>query len=70
MSHDIFRILGIPAAAPATVAAKPQPPPLPDDHPCAGCRVLDTHCGVPYCFLPKCNRKIFDKNDEEVPSNA
>ena len=39
----------------------PPLPPLPDDHPCASCCVLDTRSGKPYCFLPKCGKEIYNK---------
>ena len=32
---------------------------LPDEHPCSGCAILETISGVPYCFLPRCDRDIF-----------
>jgi len=32
---------------------------LPTEHPCNNCKILNMHSGVPYCFLPHCNRDIF-----------
>lgn len=38
---------------------RPKIPVLPEKHPCRGCKLLEWDTGVPYCFLPKCNREIF-----------
>ena len=65
MHDEILRRLGIPRCLP------PQPVPclheamqLPDEHPCRGCIVLDTSSGVPHCFLPRCNREIFERLED------
>jgi len=42
---------------------RPQPITLPTDHPCNGCIVLRMDSGVPYCFLPHCNRDIFRQSE-------
>ena len=42
---------------------RPQPITLPTDHPCNGCIVLRMDSGVPYCFLPHCNRNIFKQTE-------
>ena len=46
---------------------EPDPTTLPSDHPCSNCQVLNMHSGVPYCFLPRCNRDIFkEKTDGDI----
>ena len=44
-------------------------PKLPADHPCSGCRILAWDTGVPYCFLPRCNREIFKLVEANADSN-
>ena len=38
--------------------------PLPDDHPCRDCIALRTDCGVPYCFLPRCDKETFNRKED------
>ena len=44
-----------------TVAVEP----LPDDHPCCDCTALRTDSGVPYCFLPRCDKEIFKLSEDD-----
>ena len=39
--------------------------PLPDDHPCCDCTALRTDSGVPYCFLPRCDKEIFKLSEDD-----
>ena len=43
---------------------------LPEDHPCSGCAILETITGVPYCFLPRCDRDIFQIKREDLRTEA
>lgn len=52
----------IPTCVPKHSApSHPEPTVLPDDHPCHNCPVIDMSSSVPYCFLPGCLRKEFEK---------
>lgn len=45
---------------------RPSHPRLPKDHPCHSCKLLEWHTGVPYCFLPRCDREIFKTDGRDV----
>lgn len=47
-----------------TKPAQPQKSIVPPDHPCYGCIILNSESGVPYCFLPRCDREIFKPKGE------
>jgi len=62
MHNEFFRFLGIRRSIPPRPVPCPaEPMQLLDEHPCRGCLVLRVDCGVPYCFLPRCNREIFER---------
>lgn len=66
MNRYQLKHLGISTSTPQLESGKVRyvPPPLPAEHPCYGCVVLTVNGGVPYCFLPRCDREIFEQLED------
>jgi len=69
MCKELLETYGIKAAM-MMLEFDDESPPLPNDHPCATCCVLDTRSGKPYCFLPKCGKEIYNKTGENDDERA
>ncbi len=67
MINPIHKLYGVrdptPRLEPLATASHPR---LPKDDPCHGCKLLEWDIGVPYCFLPRCDREIFKLEERDV----
>ena len=66
MNRQMLKCYGIPIHIPTTEPDEPDysEPLLPPEHPCYDCIVLRTYSSTPYCFLPRCDREIFEPEQE------